>query len=128
MQTRDTGRQLLCIVPSYTGGHLALRTKYFSSNLQVLVDKNRQHRNTSQQGEAPILGLPLPDMVPRPIPRLYFRDQIFWYRYQDFFCETKFFDTDTETSQKIVMGLETETETETFAYDWQILGMSPEKF
>ena len=68
---------------------------------------------------------------PRPIPRLFFRDQIFQYRYRDFFNETKFFDTDTETffrdqnfwyryrdSQKIVTGLETETET--FAYDWQL--------
>ena len=34
---------------------------------------------------------------PRPIPRLFFRDQIFQYRYRDFFNETKFFDTDTET-------------------------------
>ena len=65
---------------------------------------------------------------PIPIPRLSFRDKIFRDRYRDFLSETKFFDTDTETTQKIVMGLETETETETFAYDWQILGTSREKF
>ena len=54
---------------------------------------------------------------PIPIPKLSFRDKIFRDRYRDFLSETKFFDTDTETTQKIVMGLETETETETFAYD-----------
>ena len=63
-------------------------------------------------------------------------DQNF-YRYRDFLSETNFSDTNTKTffqdqifrgSQKIVMGLETETETETFAYDWQILGTSREKF
>ena len=69
-------------------------------------------------------------IFPIPIPRLFYRDQIFRDRYRDFFSETKFSDTNTETffrdqifryryrdSQKIVMGLETETETETFAYD-----------
>ena len=40
--------------------------------------------------------LPRPNF-PRPIPRLFFRDQIFRYQYRDFFFETKFFDTDTET-------------------------------
>ena len=80
-------------------------------------------------------------IFPIPIPRLFFRDQIFRDRYRDFFSETKFsntdtetfltrpnfsipiprlffetksFDNDTETLKKIVMGLETETETETF--------------
>ena len=67
-------------------------------------------------------------ILPIPIPRLFFRDQILQDRYRDFFFETKFFDTDTETPQIIVMGLETETETETFAYNWQILGTSTEKF
>ena len=36
-----------------------------------------------------------------PIPRLFFRDQIFRYRDRDFFSETKFSDTDTETTKKI---------------------------
>ena len=83
-------------------------------------------------------------IFPIPIPRLFYRDQIFRDRYRDFFSETKFSDTDTETffprpnfsipiprlffqdqnfryryrdSQKIVTSLETETETKTFAYD-----------
>ena len=47
---------------------------------------------------------------------------------ETFFSETKFFDTNTETPQKIVMGLKTETENKTFAYDWQILGTSRDKF
>ena len=37
-------------------------------------------------------------------------------------------DTETKTKIKIFLGLETETETETFAYDWQILGTSRNKF
>ena len=36
-------------------------------------------------------------IFPIPIPRLFFRDQIFRDRYRDFFSETKFSDTDTET-------------------------------
>ena len=52
------------------------------------------------------------------------RKQIFQYQYRDFFNETKFFDTDTDTFKKNVMGHETETET--FAFDWQ--GMSTDHF
>ena len=36
-------------------------------------------------------------IFPIPIPRLFFRDQIFRDRYRDFFSETKFSDTNTET-------------------------------
>ena len=36
-------------------------------------------------------------IFPIPIPRLFFRDQIFRDRYRDFFSETKFSNTDTET-------------------------------
>ena len=36
-------------------------------------------------------------IFPIPIPRLFYRDQIFRDRYRDFFSETKFSDTNTET-------------------------------
>merc|ERR1711953_1552319 len=40
--------------------------------------------------------LPIPNF-PKPIPRLFFRYQIFRNRYRDFFSDTKFSETDTET-------------------------------
>merc|ERR1712004_868728 len=39
---------------------------------------------------------PIPNF-PKPIPRLFFRYQIFRNRYRDFFSDTKFSETDTET-------------------------------
>ena len=48
------------------------------------------------------------------IPRLFWRDQICRYQYRDFLSETKFSDTDTETTKKLAKvsrpgSLETET-------------------
>merc|ERR1712034_69422 len=40
------------------------------------------------------MGIP---NFPKPIPRLFFRYQIFRNRYRDFFSETKFSETETET-------------------------------
>merc|ERR1712218_687019 len=39
---------------------------------------------------------PIPNFL-KPIPRLFFRYQIFRNRYQDFFSDTKFSETNTET-------------------------------
>ena len=37
----------------------------------------------------------IPKFWPKPIPRLFFRYQIFWNRYQDFFPRPNFSETDT---------------------------------
>ena len=39
----------------------------------------------------------IPKFWPKPIPRLFFRYQIFRNRYRDFFSDTKFSETETET-------------------------------
>ena len=43
----------------------------------------------------------IPKFWPKPIPRLFFRYQIFRNRYRDFFSDTKFSETDTETLKKL---------------------------
>ena len=71
----------------------------------------------------------------RPIPKLFFRDQIFRYQYRDFSNETKFVDTDTETFFRDLIFryryrdffFETkfsDTDTETTNWEWIDIGLA----
>ncbi len=70
---------------------MVAKRKTWRSSQSALCDETKILTDTETETFYPR------QIFPIPIPRLFFRDQIFRDRYRDFFNETKFFDTDTKT-------------------------------
>ena len=59
----------------------------------------------------------IPKFWPKPIPRLFFRYQIFQNQYRDFFSDTKFSETETDTDDGADAFESDEEYKETMEYD-----------